>query len=339
MRLLSFRTISPDGPVQRAGALLEGDPGAAVDLTTAYYGYLLDRGGIEPAAARRIAHALAPPDMVAFLEGGEHSIEAARHALDWAASAGGFTADGACVLHDTATLDWLPPVPRPPLVRDCLAFEEHLKKFLKIVGSDTVPVVWYDVPIYYKASPLSLVGHGADVEWPQYSSLLDYELEFACVIGRSGRDIPQGEARRYIAGYTVFNDFSARDVQGKEMTGLLGPAKGKDFHTGNAMGPVLVTPDELPDPYSLTMTARINGQVWSEGSSSAMHWRFEDMIAYISRSEVLRPGEIIGSGTVGGGSGLEHGRFLSPGDVVELTVEGIGTLRNRIVRREGGAER
>jgi len=324
VRLLSFRIRSPDGAVDRIGAML-GD-GRAADLTAACYGLLLDEGGIEPAAARRLAHALVPPDMVHFLEGGERSMAAAREALAWATVA----ADGQAVLHDLAALHWLPPVPRPPLLRDCLAFESHLKNILKILGTDQIPAAWHEIPMYYKGSPLSLVGHEAEVIWPSYSSLLDYELEFACVIGRSGRDIAPAQALRHIAGYTIFNDFSARDVQGKEMSGMLGPTKGKDFATGNALGPVLVTPDELPNPYDLRMVARINGEVVSDGNSGTMHWRFEEVIAYMSRSETLRPGEVIGGGTVGGGSGLEHGRFLNPGDVVELEVEGIGILRNLI---------
>jgi 2-keto-4-pentenoate hydratase/2-oxohepta-3-ene-1,7-dioic acid hydratase in catechol pathway len=125
---------------------------------------------------------------------------------------------------------------------------------------------------------------------------------------------------------------SARDAQATEMEGQLGPAKGKDFDTGNVLGPWLVTADEIGDPYDLTMVARVNGEEWSRGHSGTMHHRFEDIIAFVSRSETLHPGEILGSGTVGGGCGLELGRFLDPGDVVELEVERIGVLRNRIIK-------
>ncbi|MFY9398923.1 MAG: fumarylacetoacetate hydrolase family protein [Desulfomonilia bacterium] len=181
-----------------------------------------------------------------------------------------------------------------------------------------------------------MVGTGADVRIPPYTSRFDYELEFGVFIGRKGVDIPKEQAREYIGGYTVFNDFSARDIQLREQKGRLGPAKGKDFDTGNAMGPYLVTPDEVPDPYGLAMIARVNGEEWSRGTSADMGYTFEDLIAYISRSETLHPGDFIGSGTCSGpgcrGCGLEMNRFLEPGDVVELEVERLGTLRNRVVR-------
>ncbi len=138
-----------------------------------------------------------------------------------------------------------------------------------------------------------------------------------------------------IFGYTIFNDFSARDAQEIEMTCPFGPAKGKDFDRGSAMGPWIVTRDEVPDPAALTMIARVNGEEWSRGNSRTMVHGVEAMIAHVSRDETLHPGEIFGSGTVGGGCGLELDRWLSPGDVVELEVEGIGVLRNRVVRPHG----
>src|SRR6185295_2678047 len=187
---------------------------------------------------------------------------------------------------------------------------------------------FYERPLYYKSNARSVVGHGADVRMPSYTKRFDYELEWGIFIGKAGVDIAAERAREHIAGYTIFNDFSARDIQLAEMRGRLGPAKGKDFDTGNAIGPWLVTPDELPDPYSLTMTAHVNGAEWSRGSTGDMHWSFEEIIAYISRAETLFPGDFIGSGTVGGGCGLELGVFLERGDEVELEVEGIGRLRN-----------
>lgn len=137
-------------------------------------------------------------------------------------------------------------------------------------------------------------------------------------------------AREHIFGYTIFNDFSARDEQVKEMAGQLGPGKGKDFDGGNVMGPCLVTADEI-DPYNLTMIARVNGEEWGRGNSSDMGWKFEDCIVHVARSETIYPGEFFGSGTVGNGCGLEQLRFLKSGDVVELEVEGIGILRNRVL--------
>jgi len=187
-------------------------------------------------------------------------------------------------------------------------------------------------PLYYKANRFAVIGTDQDVIWPAYSHTMDYELEFGCYLKKTAKNIPVERARDYIFGYTIFNDFSARDTQSIEMIGQLGPAKSKDFDTGNAMGPCLVTVDELPDPYGLDMIARVNGTEWGRGNSASMRWRFEDLIAHISQSETLHPGEFLGSGTVGNGCGLEQSRFLQPGDQVELEVQGIGILRNRVVR-------
>lgn len=236
----------------------------------------------------------------------------------------------------------LAPVPEPRQMRDFLCFEQHLRQaranrhLLGIGGypSDPakieIPKVWYEQPIYYKCNRFSVVGTEAEVIWPRDSKLIDYELEFGIFLGRGGKNIRREDARSHIFGYCIFNDFSARDLQLAEMQGQLGPAKGKDFDTGNAMGPWLVTADEVPDPYALTMSARVNGEEWSRGSSAGMHHSFEDILVHASRDETLRAGEFFGSGTVGGGCGLELGRFLKHGDVVELKISGLGTLRNRI---------
>jgi 2-keto-4-pentenoate hydratase/2-oxohepta-3-ene-1,7-dioic acid hydratase in catechol pathway len=168
------------------------------------------------------------------------------------------------------------------------------------------------------------------VLWPSFTEKFDYELEIAFVIGKTGRNIQPGQARDYIAGFTVMNDFSARDMQRKEMKVRLGPAKGKDWCT--AIGPVLVTMDEIGDPYNLRMTARVNGELWSEGNTGSIFWKFEEMIEFVSRDETIHPGELIGSGTVGSGCGLELDRWMKPGDVVELEIEKIGVLRNQVVK-------
>ena len=244
------------------------------------------------------------------------------------------------------------PVPQPPQIRDCLCFEEHLLQayaVLRKVRADAelnpkaalkryekeglfkIPDVWYEQPIYYKANRFSVIGPDEDVVWPDYAELLDYEMEFGCFIGRGGKNIPEGDAQDYIFGYSIFNDVSARDAQTIEMPGGLGPAKGKDFDTGNIIGPCIVTADEV-DPYALDMIVRVNGEERSRGSSSTMHWKFEDIIAHVSQSETLHPGEFLASGTVGGGSGLEQERYLEDGDVMELEVTGIGVLKNRIVK-------
>jgi 2-keto-4-pentenoate hydratase/2-oxohepta-3-ene-1,7-dioic acid hydratase in catechol pathway len=245
----------------------------------------------------------------------------------------------------------LAPVPVPVQIRDCLCFELHLKQAYRRArevraakspdpaaalremeekGTLAVPPVFYERPIYYKANRFSVIGTDTDVVWPSYSQLRDFELEFGFFTKGRAADIRKEDAARHIFGYTIFNDFSARDEQVLEMAGQLGPAKGKDFDTGNAMGPWIVTADELTDPYNLTMIARVNGEEWGRGHSGSMHWRFDDLLSFISRSETIHPGEFFGSGTVGNGCGLEAMRFLQPGDTVELEVERIGVLRNRV---------
>jgi 2-keto-4-pentenoate hydratase/2-oxohepta-3-ene-1,7-dioic acid hydratase in catechol pathway len=234
-------------------------------------------------------------------------------------------------------------VPVPRRMRDCLCFEKHFRqsranRYLFGIGSARLdpasvelPRVWYERPIYYKGNCFSVVGTGAEVHWPAYSQVIDYELEIGLVTGRGGKNIKPEEAGAHIFGYTIFNDFSARDAQYTEMAGSLGPAKGKDFDTGNAMGPWLVTVDEIPDPQALTMVTRVNGEEWSRGNSRDMQHSFSKMVAYVSEEETLYAGEVLGSGTVGGGCGNELGRFLKHGDEIELEVSGLGILRNRIV--------
>jgi 2-keto-4-pentenoate hydratase/2-oxohepta-3-ene-1,7-dioic acid hydratase in catechol pathway len=194
-----------------------------------------------------------------------------------------------------------------------------------------LPKIQLERPLYYIANRLAVTGHKSDVVWPEYSSLRDYELEFACVLGRGGTDISRADAPAHIFGYTIFNDFSARDTQLEEISTGLGLSKSKDFSNANVLGPWIVTADEVGDPYQLEMTARINGDEVSRGTSADMDHRFEDVISFASTSTRLYPGEVFCSGTVPSGCGLEHGRFLEPGDVVELEVTGLGVLRNRVV--------
>lgn len=244
------------------------------------------------------------------------------------------------------------PVLLPPQIRDFLCFEEHLinafamlrkkkadaepdpeaalKRFEK-EGTLAVPQIWYDQPLYYKPSRFGVIGTDEDVLWPFFSELLDYEMEFGAWLGKSGKDVTPDQAKDLIFGYSIFNDISARDTQAYEMPAGFGPGKGKDFETGQVIGPCIVTADAF-DPYEAEMIVRINGEEVSRGQSGTMHWKFEDCIAHTSRAETVYPGEFFCSGTVGGGCGLERDEFLAPGDVVELEVTGIGVLRNRVVR-------
>ena len=212
------------------------------------------------------------------------------------------------------------PDGQPPSIRDFFAFEEHVRNARGNRGLD-VPPAWYELPVFYFSNPAAVYRDGDEVPKPADTEMLDYELELACVIGDDGRP----------AGFTVMNDWSARDLQGKEMSVGLGPAKGKDFAT--SLGPELVSPDELPADLDMRATARVNGELRTDSRTGGMNWSWDDLLAAAARNTPgLQAGDVIGSGTVGGGCILEHGdgRWLEPGDVVELEIEGIGVLRNSV---------
>ena len=305
-----------------------------------HLGALTDTGVVSLSAA-------APEDlrfssMQHFIEAGEPALVRAYAVLE---------SSPATIPSDQ--VGWVAPLPLPAQIRDCLGFEEHLKnsfesaiklsamaaddpmkaeQALRSSGRFAVPDVWYQQPLYYKANRFSVAQSGKDIVWPAYSEVMDFELELACIIGKKGKDIKKGNAEDHIFGYTIYNDLSARDAQMLESPGMLGPAKSKDFDDSIILGPVIVTKDELDDPYNLRMQARVNGETWCDNNSNTIHWTFSDMIAHISKSETLHPGEVIGSGTVGLGCGLEHLRFLNDGDTVELEIEKIGVISNKIIR-------
>jgi fumarylacetoacetate (FAA) hydrolase len=226
----------------------------------------------------------------------------------------------------------------PTTLRDGYAFEQHVKTANKNRGRE-VPEEWYQFPVFYFTNPNAVFGHEDEIPYPSYTNALDYELEIAAVIGKAGKNIKPEDAPAHIFGYTIFNDWSARDIQRKEMAVGLGPAKGKDF--ASSFGPVLVTHEELADKavgrpgvYDLSMAARVNGVEFSRGNFKDIYWSFGDIIARASESVMLNPGDVIGSGTVGTGCLLELTKFQGPwlnhGDVVELEIERIGVLRNKI---------
>ena len=235
----------------------------------------------------------------------------------------------------------LAPIPQPPTIRDFYAFEQHVKTARQRRGLEMEPD-WYELPVFYFSNPYAVFGPDAAVPAAPGSQEIDYELEVAAIIGRTGQNLDPSEAGAHIAGFTVMNDWSARDVQRREMKLSMGPVKGKDFAT--SLGPMLVTPDELESArggraYDLAMIARVNGTEYSRASLADIHWSFPEMIAYASRGTWVRPGDVIGSGTCGTGCILElslvHGAerypWLQVGDVVDLEVERLGVLRNRVV--------
>jgi 2-keto-4-pentenoate hydratase/2-oxohepta-3-ene-1,7-dioic acid hydratase in catechol pathway len=263
-----------------------------------------------------VDHPAFPPTMEDLVQAGPVAMDTAREALG---------RDGVVERFAVPDARLLVPI-LPGSLRDFLAFEDHVKAGAARRG-EPVADAWYEMPIYYKGNHRSMVGPDQDVPWPPFTEELDYELEVACVLGERDRDVDARRAAQLIFGYTLMNDWSARDIQRKEMAVRLGPAKGKDFAT--SLGPCIVTADEL-DPSALRLTARVDGQVWSEGSLGDARWTFPEMIAHVSRGEDVWPGDLYGSGTFGGGCGLDLGRFLWPGAVVELEADGIGVLRNRV---------
>ena len=267
-------------------------------------------------------------DVRGLLELGDSPIERVREALDKDTSASRLPLSGTKLLS---------PIVQPPTVRDFIVFEEHASS----QGTREPNEVWYRMPVFYFSNPLCIYGPDAEIPFPSASSQFDYELEIGCVIGKEGRDVPAADAMDHIAGFTLFNDWSSRDLQVDEMAFGLGPAKGKD--TASSIGPWLVTTDEML-PYlkdgrlDLRCQVRVNGQNWlKDGSAKDAYFSFADMIERASKDSRIVPGDIIGSGTVGGGSireairkGYEGARFLEPGDVVEHEVEVIGVLRGTL---------
>ncbi|HXZ18219.1 MAG TPA: fumarylacetoacetate hydrolase family protein [Roseiarcus sp.] len=297
------------------------------------------------AAAGRAGVDAAPfHSMLALIDADDAGLDGARSLL----SGRGAEAD---LWIDLDRTDLLAPLPEPQQVRDAMSFSLHIRQSargaralqaLKENGPeafqavmrgplDELPAVYRDLPIYYITNRFTVSGPGATIRWPRYSSVMDYELEVAAVTRRTRANIPANEARAHIFGYTIFNDLSARDRQAVEMQGRLGPAKGKSFDGSNVFGPWVVTPDEIGDPATLAVEVRVNGETRARGDTRDMLFSFEELLAYVSQDETIRAGEVFGSGTVGNCCGLEIGRFLANGDVIELEVERIGILRNTIV--------
>ena len=331
MRFCTFEVDTRFGAQARLGAQTPG--GNLLDLNFAYALTLAERD--DHPRAYELANVLVPADMLEFLTNGRHGLDAVddlfAHLGTGVDDRDLIGPDGEQVVYTLEEVALLAPLPRPTSIRDCLVFEEHLKN----AAGGNIPDAWYEMPVYYKGNCDTVQGPDADIPWPHYTQLLDYELEFAAVIGKTGVDISAEDAWDYIAGYMVFNDVSARDAQMKEMTCYLGPAKGKDMDGGNVFGPYLVTPDEFDPRKPNAMVARVNGEEWSRGATDAMYHDFGQIVSYISRGETLHVGDVIGSGTVGTGCGLELQKFPQPGDVIELEVEGLGVLSNRFVRPDG----
>lgn len=239
------------------------------------------------------------------------------------------------LLHRLSEVRLLPPVIAPGRYLDFYSFEQHVKTARAKRNLEVVPE-WYDHPTYYNGNPYSLLGHDADVTFPAGETQRDYEMELAVVVGKPIRNLDAKDPKAWldaIAGYTILNDWSSRRIQMSYAKIGMGPSAGKDFATG--LGPWIVTPDECPDPGRIELVTRVAGTEWSRGLFGASRYDWAQMLAFATRAGAeLRPGDVVGSGTYGGGCGYELDKFLSPGDVVEMEMryegKSLGTLRNKV---------
>jgi 2-keto-4-pentenoate hydratase/2-oxohepta-3-ene-1,7-dioic acid hydratase in catechol pathway len=336
MKLATFRVATPVGHCDRFGVVQERDGEVwIIDANAAFAAAAMANGWM---TASERADAFCPADLARYAAVHGTSLAALEEALSALPDKDpgdprltGPRGERLSYLLDEITLR--APVTRVPVLRDFAAFEDHLKVTFGKMGLK-IPDVWYERPLCFKGNPTALYGHGDDVPWPAYAKKLDYELEIAAVIGKPARDVDWQQAADHILGYTLLNDFSARDIQAGEMQNSTGPYKGKDFAWG--LGPWIVTPDELGDPADVAMQVRINGETWARSTPGPMKWTFPEIISYTSQSETLNIGDVFGSGTVNNGCGFEIDRWISPGDTVELEAEGIGVLRNRVGRPDDG---
>jgi 2-keto-4-pentenoate hydratase/2-oxohepta-3-ene-1,7-dioic acid hydratase in catechol pathway len=315
MRLGRIWRQGPDGNVERLVAV-HPDESRVVDLAAAE-SLRLQRQGATVAAARRLSAALFPGSMAAAIALGPQFTEAARRADEDA------DADASLPIDEVR---WLAALD-PPVIRDSLTFPLHMKQFGERLGAGPPSPQFFKTPGYFKGSTGAVYGHDEEIPFPSFAEQIDYELELGYVVGSAGRNLTPQDAERAVFGLTIFNDFSARDIQGREMGMGMGPQKSKDFAYG--IGPWITTIDELPALDALSVRVSVNGEEWATGTTEGAIYSAAELIAYVSIGDGLQPGDIIGSGTVGNGSALELGRHLNPGDVVELEVQGVGVLRSR----------
>ncbi len=319
MKLVTFEVPTPLGPVERLGAVRGG---RIVDLNLAAARLYRAQGKARPEAR---ADFFVPPCLLGLLDGGHESLTEARTALN------SLKGSPAGVVWKEGAVKLKAPLPRPRSLRDFFAFENHAKAGAQRRNEPLAPE-WYEQPVFYKGNPRSIIGPGDVIPWPAYTRKLDFEFEVAAVVGKAGRDISVKDAHRHIAGYIVMNDCSARDIQRNEMVCRMGPAKGKDFAT--ILGPYFVTADEWNGRIP-KLKIRVNGKEWSNSQGAQPYWNFSTMLSHASQGEDLLPGDLLGSGTYFKGCGLDMGRWIRPGDKIELDAGPLGTLTNRVGKPNG----
>jgi 2-keto-4-pentenoate hydratase/2-oxohepta-3-ene-1,7-dioic acid hydratase in catechol pathway len=311
VKLARRKVETPDGPATRI--IAAGPDGAWFDVRTGLRQHLV-QGGASRDAADRIAAATVPAGMSAALAGGAAFTDVVTRVLD--------NRPDEAAVRDPVLANALDPVS----YRDFMVFQEHFS-FGYRWQNKPVPDIMYELPISYAGDPLSFLGPDDVIPWPGYTQRLDYELELGIVIGRAGTGLTPDTALDHVLGLTILNDVSARDIQAREMTGGLGPSKGKHFAC--VTGPVITTLDDLPGD-GLGMRVRVNGETWCETSSAQMVWSVAEIVAWASQGELLRPGALLGSGTCNGGSTVEIDKKLAPGDRIVLEIDHLGTLANTL---------
>jgi 2-keto-4-pentenoate hydratase/2-oxohepta-3-ene-1,7-dioic acid hydratase in catechol pathway len=310
-----IKVAAPDGDQARIVAVLDGE-GRVVDLARAYAAVLRGRGANADGAVR-VARTLFPSSLSQALSAGDLFRESAEAALA--------AADDASLPIDSVS--WIAAVDSP-VIRDSLTYPVHMENFTKSVGGTLPDPQIFKTPPYFKGSVSMIYGHGEEVPYPSYTGFLDYELEIGIIVGTQGHNLNPEQAENHIFGYTIFNDFSARDVQKGEMGMGMGPQHGKDFAFG--IGPWVTTADEVGPVADLKASVRINGELVSSTAADGAVFSPAELVAWVSVSDNVLPGDLIATGTLPNGSGLEIGRNLKPGDLLELQLDRVGVLKTPI---------
>ena len=336
MKVCTFERKGPLGYQKRLGVFYNSTTIIDVNLTHQLY---YETEGYFNAAQR--AATTAPHLLSQWLKIQENPIEKLQETIQLFEK---FSKDGDLKTRNQAYIsfdledekeitDLASPIDSINCYRDFYAHEKHVKKGFE-KRNEPVPKAWYEIPAYYKGPTTGFIGNDDLIPWPSYTDKLDYELELAAVMSKDGMNIKAKDAYKHIFGFTILNDISARDIQKKEMAVRLGPAKGKDFCS--VLGPVITTIDEFNyDEPDLLMTATVNQEEWSRGRSSDAHYSWAEMIEHCSKEEWVLSTDVLGSGTVGTGCGLELDKWIQPGDLIELEVEKIGMLKNIVGTKNG----
>jgi len=330
MKLVTFEVSGPLGAQRRLGALDNED---IVDLTSAYATYLAQ--ATDEPTPRELACLRTPPDLIGWLRGQHKSREAAEQAIGFARSVGpdALGLDDARLSYACDEVRLCAPLPRPNSLRDFSIFEEHMSR--REGGAPPKRAGWYRRPPYYKGNPDTILGPQDPIPFPYYSDKLDLDLEIGIIVGRGGRNLSLEQAKQAIAGYTILIDCSARDPYLFESE-FLGPTKMKDWAT--VLGPCMVTADEI-DEANLDVRISVDGEVWYAGKTSEPRsFLAHHLVAYASDNETLRPGDLLGTGTVGTSCSVDLHRWPKVGQRVTFEVAGIGTLEHVIVAGEQGVD-